>query len=275
MTRAVLTCSVRGCAEPLEDRGATLACARGHAFDRARSGYVSLLQPQDKRAKAPGDSAASVNARRALLDQGFGDALLASLTESVAELALEERASMLDAGCGDGTFLAALCARFELSGFGVDISTHAIDAAARRHRAQTWIAANADRRLPFADASFDVVLSIDGRRNADEFARVSTPRGALIVAVPAADDLRELREAILGEAVATDRAARVEAELAAHFRLVARRSARATHRLDRAGLEQIAAATYRCARRGESARLASFDALEVTTSHDVLRFERH
>ena len=47
-------------AGPLRQNGGPrLACDAGHAFDRARSGYVDLLQPQDSRARAPGDPPAS------------------------------------------------------------------------------------------------------------------------------------------------------------------------------------------------------------------------
>ena len=44
------------------------------AFDVARSGYVNLLQPQDKRSKTPGDTPEAVAARRRFLDRGHADA---------------------------------------------------------------------------------------------------------------------------------------------------------------------------------------------------------
>jgi 23S rRNA (guanine745-N1)-methyltransferase len=264
---------VRGCAAPLERRGRAFACARGHAFDLARSGYVNLLQPHERRASEPGDSAAAVRARRALLDGGFGTALEEALAACAARAALPARARAADLGCGEGTFvLAALARRFDLVAFGVDLSRAAIDAAARRHPAHTWIVANADRRLPFQDASLDLVLSIDGRGGADEIARVLAPGGALLVAVGAADDLAELRRAVLGEARATDRAARVIADYASRYELVERVEARSRHRLDAEALAQLAAATYRFGRRSERAALEQIDGLEVTTSHDVLRF---
>ena len=45
----MLACSVRGCGRPLEKNDRALVCARGHSYDIARSGYVNLLQPQDRR----------------------------------------------------------------------------------------------------------------------------------------------------------------------------------------------------------------------------------
>ena len=240
----------------------------------ARSGYINLIQPQDRRSLEAGDSRETVDARRALLDAGFGAALLAVLGEAVAELRLSRGSSVVDLGCGEGYFLASLCGRFDLEGLGVDLSAHAVERAARRYPNFTWIAANADRRLPFVDGVFSLALSIDGRRNRDETARVLAPNGSLVVAVPAADDLHELRAAVLGEAHTRDRSADLEAGLAPQFVLTARRVARARLRLDRTGLRHLSAATYRYARLRERDTLAEIAELEVTTSHEVLTLRR-
>lgn len=238
----------------------------------ARSGYVSLLQPQDRRSLDAGDSRETAAARRELLDSGFGNALRAALLELAAELGLPQPGFAADLGCGDGHFLAALAARTGLHGIGLDLSPHAVERCAKRHPALTWVVANADRRLPLCDASLALALSIDGRRPRDELARVLAPNGALLVAVPAADDLAELRGAVLGEVHDASRVERVVSELSPSFVLAAQRAARARVRLDRRRLECLAAATYRCARAREREALARIDALEVTTSHDVLAF---
>jgi len=135
-----------------------------------------------------------------------------------------------------------------------------------------WIAANADRRLPLLDGAYDLVLSIDGRRPRDEIARVLRPNGHLLVAIPAANDLIELRGAVLAEVHMTDQVAKAEAALAPHFQLLARRTVQQSRELDRVALAQLAAATYRCARRREIEVLASLEQLTVTTAHEVLVF---
>src|SRR5260370_29405762 len=58
-----------------------------------------------------------------------------------------------------------------------------------------WIVANDDRFLPYADRSFSIVLSITARMNAGEFRRVLRDGGGLLIALPAPDDLIELRGA--------------------------------------------------------------------------------
>jgi 23S rRNA (guanine745-N1)-methyltransferase len=270
----LLACTVRGCGERLERREGAFVCTRGHSFDVARSGYLNLMQPHDRRSKTPGDSREAVNARRALLDSGFGQALGDALAQCLARAELPARARTADLGCGEGSYLSALARRFDLDGYGVDLSSAAIEAAAKRHPFLTWIVANADRRLPFLDASLDLLMSIDGRRNAAEAARVLAAGGSLLVAVSAEDDLCELREAVLGRLSGPDRAAAVRAEFDADFALVEQTTARERRALDAAGLAQLAAASYRCGRRRERDALASLQSLELTTSHRVLRFRR-
>lgn len=271
---AALRCTVRGCGEPLARTERALACPRGHAFDVARSGYVNLLQPHDRRSLAAGDSRETAQARRALFDAGFQRELLDGLARAVERSSPPPRATALDVGCGEGSLCAALAERFDLDAAGVDLSAHAIELAARAHRGVVWIVANADRGLPFADASIDLAFSIDGRRPKDELARVVKRGGTLVVAVPAADDLKELREAVLGRVEEEERLAAVANELASQFVLVERTLATACVRLQPVGLQALALSTYRFARAKERERLAALGACDVTTSHAIGRFTR-
>src|SRR5207248_3234536 len=100
---------------------------------------------------------------------------------------------VLDAGCGDGFYLGSLAGQTGFDGHGVDISTPAVDAAARRYPECEWIVANADRFLPYPDRSFSIVLSITARMNAREFRRVLRDGGSLLIGLPAPDDIKELR----------------------------------------------------------------------------------
>ncbi len=96
--------------------------------------------------------------------------------------------------------------------YGIDLSVAAIRLAAKSFPWATWIVANADRGIPLADRSCDLVLSLFGRRNPTEFRRVLRPGGHALVAVPGEDDLQELRAAILREGAARERAEAVVAE---------------------------------------------------------------
>lgn len=267
-------CPVRGCGEPLVRGGRALSCPRGHGFDVARSGYVNLLQPQDRRSLQAGDSKAMALARRRLYEAGYGTPLLAAIVGAPEVQALLSGAAVLDVGCGEGWMLGFLAARRPIEGHGVDLSAPAIELAARRYPALTWVVANADRSLPYTPAGFDLALSITARRNAPELARVLTPGSSLLVAVPAADDLVELREAVQGEGVLRDRTEGVVEELASAFDLARRETVRSRAVLDSAALRDLLSATYRGARRREQERAAALSRLEVTTSWDLLWLSR-
>jgi 23S rRNA (guanine745-N1)-methyltransferase len=270
-----IICTVRGCGAPLLPQGARFVCAAGHAFDRARSGYVNLLQPQDSRARAPGDPPGVVAARRRLLDAGAGAALLETLAETTAALGLPAGAVAVDIGAGEGHFLGTLAARFGLDAVGIELSAHAADLAARRYPAVLWLVANADRGLPLPPGSADLILSIDARRNPAACARVLAPGGRLVVAVPAPDDLAELRLAALGPPTGDDRVPAVVAEHAALFVVAARRCARERRTFPAPLLEDLLVSTYRGGRAGRRERAAGLGSLTVTLSHEIVVFARN
>src|SRR3954464_3224202 len=125
----MLLCPVRGCRLGLVRAGQGMVCPRKHSFDIARSGYVNLLQPQDRRSKQPGDTAEAVAARRRLHDRGVTRPLLEAIAEPAGASGED---NVLDAGCGDGFYLGSLARETGFAGHGIDISTPAIDAATRR-----------------------------------------------------------------------------------------------------------------------------------------------
>lgn len=102
--------------------------------------------------------------------------------------------AVLDAGCGTGGVMRRLrLERPDLTVFGVDVSPQA--AARARSKSGAAAAAASVLALPFADASFDAVVSADVlcHRSVDppaalaEFARVLRPGGRLVLNLPAYD----------------------------------------------------------------------------------------
>ena len=260
---------MRRCGLPLQRRDGTFVCAAGHSYDVARSGYVNLLQPQDRRSREAGDSRAAVEARASLLAAGVGRTLIDTIANRAATFDLGDDPVIVDLGCGSGDALAALTARAG-TGIGIDLSTAAIERAARHFPDRTWVVANADRRLPLLDRHVDLVLSLHGRRNPAEVARVLTPMGQLLVAVPAADDLIELRELVQGQRLEHDRVGAVLEEHEASFQLVDRSAVRETLELDREALLNMLRGTYRGVRRGVAERVATLTRMKVTLASDIL-----
>jgi 23S rRNA (guanine745-N1)-methyltransferase len=253
-TRRMLLCSVRDCHLPLTREERRVVCPRGHSFDVARSGYINLLQPQDRRSGQPGDSAAAVAGRRRIHNLGVSEPLFDAIAETAAAAHDD---IVLDAGCGDGYYPGSLVRRTGCRAYGIDISIPAIEAAARRYPECEWIVANADRFMPFAGGSFSLIFSITARMNTAEFRRVLRPGGRLLVAVPAPDDLVELR------GTGRDRVARTVESFAQDFRLVQQHRATTSADLDATAVHDLLRAIYR-------PRKEQGGAMRVTFSLDLL-----
>ncbi len=269
MQKVTLLCPVRSCHAPLAPEERRFVCAHAHSFDVARSGYLNLLQPQDRKSKNPGDTNEAALARRRFLDRGLVEPLTQAI---VALLPLGTGQTLLEAGCGEGHHLAAFRRAYAAEAHGTDISVPAIELAARRHRDCRWVIANADRFLPYADASFDAVMSITARMNVEEFRRVLAPEGTLLVVIPGADDLLELRESVLGERIERDRTERTIDTFSSRFRLERHEHLRHVAHLDRAAMSDVMASSYRALRTREREKLATLDAITVTFSRDALLF---
>jgi 23S rRNA (guanine745-N1)-methyltransferase len=270
-----LLCPVRNCGEALSLQGRTYVCPQGHSFDVARSGYVNLLQPQDRKSPNAGDSREAVAARGRFLAAGYEALFVQALLARIARLGLPASpggVAVLDVGCGTGFHLGAVAAALGAAAHGTDLSVPAIELAAKGHPEATFVVANADRFLPYGLRSFDLALSLTARRQGPELRRVLAEEGFLLVAVPGPDDLVELRTAVLGQAVLRDRGETTAEALAAEFTLVERQTVRWSADLDAGAVRDVLAATYRGARERERERSASLGGLTVTLSRELLVF---
>ncbi|WP_309646673.1 putative RNA methyltransferase [Phenylobacterium sp.] len=191
--RPFLACPV--CAQPLAREAAAFRCAAGHAYDLARSGYVNLLLANQRRSKDPGDDKAMMAARTAFLEAGH----YAPVAQALADAVLADRSAtcVLDVGCGEGHYLRGLRERAArpLDLHGLDISRHAVEAAAKRDRLGLYAVAGA-HRLPVLDQAVDALISHFAPLEAAEAHRVLRDGGRLIVGAPGPRHLFGLRRLI-------------------------------------------------------------------------------
>jgi 23S rRNA (guanine745-N1)-methyltransferase len=210
-----------------------------------------------------------VRARARLERAGVGGALVEALVRRIGDMSLPPSAVALDLGSGTGLALATVAEAHGVSAVGIDLSVAAATHAARRWPALTWVVANADRTLPLLAGCADLVLSLHARRNPAEVARVLKPSGRFLAAVPAPDDLIELRARVQGAAVTRDRVRALAAEHEPRFALEATFRVTDRQRLEPELLRALLDASYRGGRRSVANRVAALSPLDVTLASDV------
>ena len=192
---SVFCCPVCGAALAREVR--TLRCPTGHSYDLAKEGYVNLLPANYRHSASPGDDREMVAARTRFLDGGWYAPLREKLC-ALAEKVCGPDLVLLDAGCGEGYYTAALCETLRRHGGhtgGVDLSKAAARKAAKRC-ADAEIAVSSVYRLPVPTASVDLLINCFSPLAAEEFARVLKPGGHFLYVVPGPKHLWELKSVL-------------------------------------------------------------------------------
>lgn len=269
-----LRCPVRACGQPLTRHAGAWVCMRKHSFDQRRGGALNLLQPQDRRSTTPGDSPEAALSRRRLADLGHADAIHRAISQVVRSTSRGRPSTLLDVGCGEGALLRVLGEASHLERHGLDISTPALALAAKASPEILFVVANADRTIPYRDHSFDFLTSLDARVNSSEFQRLLTASGLLLIAIPAADDLIELRERIQGARLEKPRASGLLTTLSQSWTLVHQAVVREVRTFDPPALRDLLTATYRGFRARERSAAETLTRMAVTLSHHLLVFQR-
>jgi len=172
-------------------------CPSGHSFDIAKEGYVNLLPANLQHSKAPGDDKQMTQARTRFLEGGWYSPLREELCK-LAQEAAGEGASLLDVGCGEGWYTAALAQVMARRGgrtAGIDLSKPAVKKAARRCPGGEIAVASA-YHLPVAAGRLDVLTDCFSPLAAEEFSRVLRPGGVFLYVVPGPRHLWELKEVL-------------------------------------------------------------------------------
>lgn len=184
------------CQKKLSRSPAVWCCENGHCFDVARQGYVNLLPVTQKHSLHPGDTRQMVAARREFLSGGFYAPIAQTLCTLLAE---HQPQRILDVGCGEGYYLSAVADALPHAAlWGIDISKDAVRYAAGANKRAQFLTASA-AHLPFADGSFDAVVSMFALTCAEEFARVLSPHAIFIQTIAGKEHLLGLKQIIYPE----------------------------------------------------------------------------
>ena len=193
------------CAQPLVEEATGFACAAGHRYDRAKEGYVNLLPGGRRKGNPAGDDHAMVRARRTIFDAGLYAPVIDAVAATVHRAARRagppgehDALRLLDCGSGEGSYLAAVSARTAAGAWGIDVSKAAVRVAARRHHDHHYAVASV-YHLPFADGSFDVLMSVFSPRPHAEMVRVLDTDGIAVLVRPGPQHLAELKALVYAD----------------------------------------------------------------------------
>ncbi|MCP3909035.1 MAG: methyltransferase domain-containing protein [Oceanicoccus sp.] len=178
-------------------------CDNNHSFDIAKQGYTNLLPVQNKKSRSPGDDAEMVASRQRFLAKELYGPVATSLNGLVSDYVKAQalnQVTVIDAGCGEGYYTNKIQqGLIDYPGdseiVGVDISKHAVLAAARQHKTIQWFVAKS-QAIPVAEHCADILVSLFSPIASEEFQRCLKSNGLLIIASTGKQHLLELREII-------------------------------------------------------------------------------
>ena len=188
------------CKEILCEEDKRYVCKNGHSFDKSKEGYVNLLLSQASSKKRHGDDKAMVSARKRFLSGDHYAHLKDALAQKVIAFSDKKDIKLLDAGCGECYYSEGIKDQLGKCGifadvYGIDISKNAV-AAAKKRANDFHLAVAGVNKLPFADDSLDVIISVFAPFCAEEFSRVLSHGGIAVRAIPLENHLYELKAKI-------------------------------------------------------------------------------
>ena len=161
-------------------------CPNNHSFDRAREGYLNLLVAgRISAGTVSGDTPESLAARRRFLSTGAYNPIAQAVADTIGEV----DGSVLDIGCGEGSYLSHIRSPHR---YGLDIAKRGVQMACKLLPDAQFVVGTAFR-LPVLDESCDAVFSIFAPHSLEEFQRALAPCGQWVTVTPGAHHLHQMR----------------------------------------------------------------------------------
>lgn len=175
------------CHESMTAHDTSLICQQEHRFDLSKKGTLYFLQHQIQSEY----DRSLFEARGRMIASGMYNPLL----ETIASYLPQKIDSLVDVGCGEGSFLNQLGEKHSLgAAIGFDIAKEGIYLATNQPLNAFWCVADLTN-LPFQTEQVDVILNLFSPSHYQEFRRVLKPAGKIIKVVPEEGYLKELRQA--------------------------------------------------------------------------------
>jgi len=176
------------CNQPLTVLEKSAVCVSKHNFDRAKSGYFNFLLKNQTIFR--GDHPTQIDARRNFLSKDY---YLPLAKQVNAIIASHQPSSLIDAGCGEGYYTHHIKkANPTCQVYGFDISKEAVEKAAKQDREIHYCVSSVNR-LPYRNNSSDMITSLFAPIDEEEFHRVLSENGILLVISAHPEHLIELK----------------------------------------------------------------------------------
>lgn len=294
------------CTAPLRrEPEAPVRCDRGHSFDVARQGYLSLLTGKGTKG-LHADDADMVASRERVQSAGLFGPVTDALTRELSR-ALPARTetgespesprgpgdeptplgpggpgvlgpggpgTLIDLGGGTGHYAAACLQAPDLAldlAVNLDLSRYAARRAARAHPRLASVVADAWTRLPLGDGVAGAALCVFAPRNPAELARVLAPGGVLAIVTPRPGHLAGLGADDPSVRIDPDKESRLAAQLTG-WRTLSRMPVEAPLDVDgalAADLLLMGPAAWHVDRASERQRLSARPRVRTTLAVDL------
>ena len=186
------------CKQSMSVKNNSLLCLKEHCFDLSKNGYINLLNNpvHSKYGKQ------MFTARQKISKNGFFQKLIKKIDDIILKEMNDQeisRLKILDAGCGEGSNLAAIAkylhhhSNLKYVGIGLDISKEGIHLAAIEYPGNIWCVADL-ANIPMNEKQVDFIINILSPANYMEFTRILKDNGLLIKVIPGKHYLREIRK---------------------------------------------------------------------------------
>lgn len=171
----------------IKENTMSFVCQNHHQYDLSKKGTLHFLSHH---IKTDYDKEMLVH-RQEMIKSGLYQPLVKKIADLMRQIPIT---SMVDMGCGEGSFLQALAdEKVPGTKIGFDISKDGVFLATNQPVEAFWCIADMTN-LPFASQSMSHLLNIFSPSHYSEFTRVLQKEGLLIKVVPEENYLKELRE---------------------------------------------------------------------------------
>lgn len=174
----------------------SLKCENRHSFDIASSGYINLLKPGKMNNAKAGDSKEMIRAR----SDFFLCGAYSPIREKICEVVNKFKHNLIvDAGCGEGYYTEYIAESFEDSSvIGFDMSKfgceHGAKIARRVRKSNILYSVSSIFEMPVMDNCADIIVNMFAPVASEEFYRVLTTQGHLIVVSSGVEHLNGLKK---------------------------------------------------------------------------------